>query len=202
MILSPPSSHLIRTLRRSGSCSRAKAFRTRTSPRLFVSGAPFKDVAGLESKGYTRTQIVTYLDQGSTPAQLGQLKDQGYEPTEIAAIMSKLKAPASKQQGGAGGGGATTPDTISIEIKFVIVSSGNVTPTWKLLRVSASSGSAPLFGMGRTRTHDLIITIGPNNTATANTHLASQIGNSVSTANQAVLGTSPSNFTPLSFFGF
>ena len=183
---------------------KSKGFQDADITKIIVSGASFKDVAGLEAKGYAQIDIVNYLDKGATPAQLGQLKDQGYEHSEIAAIMSKLKASASKQQGGAGGGGATTPDTISIEIKFVIVSSGNVTPTWKLLRVSASTGSAPLFGMGRTRTHDLIITIGPNNTATANTHLASQIGNSVSTANQAVLGTSQSNptFTPLSLFGF
>jgi hypothetical protein len=197
-----PSTAARETLADERNLLRSKGFLDTDITKIIVSGASFKDVTGLESKGYARIDIVNYLDQGATPAQLGQLKDQGYEHSEIAAIMSKLKAPASKQQGGAGGGGGTTPDTISIEIKFVIVSSGNVTPTWKLLRVSASSGSAPLFGMGRTRTHDLIITIGPNNTATANTHLASQIGNSVSTSNQAVLGTSPSNFTPLSFFGF
>jgi hypothetical protein len=83
-----------------------------------------------------------------------------------------------------GGGGGTAPDTLSIEIKFIIVTNGNVTPTWKLLRVSANTGSAPLFSLGRIRTHDLIITIGPNNQQTLNTHLASQIGNAVSNGNQ------------------
>jgi hypothetical protein len=75
----------------------------------------------------------------------------------------------------AGGGKKTKADTISYEIKFVIISNGNVTPTWKLVKVSANTASAPLFGVGRTRTHDLIITIGPNTIATDNSSLASQI---------------------------
>jgi hypothetical protein len=86
--------------------------------------------------------------------------------------------------GSSSGGGGTTPDTLSIEIKFIIVTNGNVTPTWKLLRVSANT-TGSLLGLGRTRTHDVIITIGPNNQLTLNTHLASQIGNAVSNGNQA-----------------
>lgn len=79
------------------------------------------------------------------------------------------------------------PDTVSLEIKFIIVSSGNVTPTWKLVRVTANNGNSPLFAAGRTRTHDLIITIGPSkDTKTANTHLASQIGQAVGSANRAI----------------
>ena len=84
-------------------------------------------------------------------------------------------------------------DTVTYEIKFVIVSSGNVTPTWKLVRVSANTGALPFFNAGRTRTHDLIITIGPSEGARAQqasqTHLASQIGNAVSNANRALLAT-------------
>jgi hypothetical protein len=30
------------------------------------------------------------------------------------------------------------PDTVSYEIKFLVVSSGNITPTWKLVHVSAN----------------------------------------------------------------
>ena len=47
-------------------------------------------------------EIGQYLGQGATPVQLQQLKEQGYEPSEIVAIVSKVKASASKQQGGAG----------------------------------------------------------------------------------------------------
>ncbi len=40
---------------------------------------------------------------------------------------------------GPAAGSGLKPDTVSYEIKFIIVSSGNVTPTWKLLRVSANT---------------------------------------------------------------
>jgi len=84
-------------------------------------------------------------------------------------------------------GSGSSPDTVSLEIKFIIVSNGNISPTWKLVRVTANNGSAPLFATGRTRTHDLIITIGPSNQKTLNTHLASQIGQAVSSGNQSLL---------------
>jgi hypothetical protein len=97
----------------------------------------------------------------------------------------------SGSQGGGGSGaqgGGPRPDTVSYQIKFVIISSGNITPTWKLIRFSANTGSVPFFGTGRTRTHDLIITVGPPTTATANRHLASEIGAAVN-ANRNVQGS-------------
>ena len=51
---------------------------------------------------------------------------------------------------------------------------GRVTPTWKLVNVSANTGNVPFSNVGRTRTHDLFITIGPNNQQTINSHVASQ----------------------------
>ena len=83
-------------------------------------------------------------------------------------------------------GGSTKPESISYEVKFIIVSSGTVTPTWKLMRISANT-SGTLFGAGRTRNHDLIITIGPETTQTNSSHLASQIGAAVSNGNAAIL---------------
>jgi hypothetical protein len=80
-----------------------------------------------------------------------------------------------------------------------VVSSGNATPQWNLVRVSANTGS-PFFDMNRTRTHDLIITIGPGKVEMQQTpngqtvarvvptqgaqdaHLASQIGLAVANA--------------------
>jgi hypothetical protein len=89
-----------------------------------------------------------------------------------------------------------TPDVVSYEVKFVIISSGSVTPTWKLVRLSANTG-LPFFNTGRTRTHDLIITIGPGAsspqaTQANNAHLALQIGNAVSNANRAGYNPPPS----------
>ena len=37
----------------------------------------------------------------------------------------------------------------------------NVTPTWKLARVATSGGSTGMFDVNRTKTSDLIVSIGP-----------------------------------------
>lgn len=61
-----------------------------------------------------------------------------------------------------GGAGKTAKlDVYSYEIKFVAVTNGSINPTWKLVNVSAGTGSLPLANTGRTRTHDLILTFGP-----------------------------------------
>ena len=92
----------------------------------------------------------------------------------------KTSSGGSSSGGGksSSGGGGFNQDSFSREIKFNIVSSGNITPTWKLVQVSANTGGT-FFSAGRTRIHDLIITIGPPTTRTANDFLASQIGQSV-----------------------
>ncbi|WP_396604498.1 hypothetical protein ACFLEY_02245 [Bradyrhizobium sp. YCK136] len=82
---------------------------------------------------------------------------------------------------------ASKKDVIAHEITFVILYSGNVTPSWKLLRVSANTGSLPLLGTQRSRTQDLIISMGPTteagpSQAQQNAALASQIGIAVANA--------------------
>jgi len=79
------------------------------------------------------------------------------------------------------GGGGLPQDSFSQEIKFIIVSTGNIQPTWKLIQLSANTGNTPFFSTGRTRTHDLIITIGPPTQRTTNDFLATQIGQAVRT---------------------
>jgi hypothetical protein len=54
-----------------------------------------------------------------------------------------------------------TSGVLSHEVRFDIVSSGNINPTWKLVLVSADTGSNPLFNTSRDRTQDLTITLGP-----------------------------------------
>ncbi len=51
-------------------------------------------------------------------------------------------------------------EVLSYDVKFDILSSGNVTPTWKLVRVTTSS--ANLFSAKRDRTHEMILTFGPS----------------------------------------
>lgn len=142
---------------------------------------------------------------GTTSSSPFIVDDLGIQSWLEDAMWTNIFIPSTAGAGGqsmTGAGSATgpsgssskapssgTPDTISLEIKFVIQTSGNITPTWKLIRLSANSGSLPLAAVGRTRTHDLIITIGPNKTATTNSHLASQIGQAVGSSNRLLLTT-------------
>lgn len=71
-------------------------------------------------------------------------------------------------------------NAITHEVTFKVITSGNITPMWKLVHATITP-SPPLFMASRTRTHDLLITFGPNNqgqlaTPAANTFLAAQIG--------------------------
>jgi hypothetical protein len=95
-------------------------------------------------------------------------------PVKKTEDASPIREAYAQAPGGGGGGASVKPDTISYEIKFVIVTSGNINPTWKLVKFSANTGAAPFVVAGRTRTHDLVITIGPNDTDTANAHFINQ----------------------------
>ena len=79
---------------------------------------------------------------------------------------------------GGGGGGSLGPFSVSTEFKFVIVTNGNITPTWKLLQVTANN-SGTLLSAGRTRTHDLIITIGPQGSDTASANFVLQLSSGI-----------------------
>jgi len=50
---------------------------------------------------------------------------------------------------------------ISHEVKFVVMTSGTVTPAWKLSRVVSVNSAGTFFSAQRNRTHDLTITLGP-----------------------------------------
>jgi hypothetical protein len=98
---------------------------------------------------------------------------------------------------------------ISHHVTFDVNVTGNVTPTWKLVNVSANTGSGTLIGGTRDRKDDLLITMGPTeikppgtptadgtptaggtkgpSTAAINSHLAAQIGQAVATAIQATI---------------
>jgi hypothetical protein len=55
---------------------------------------------------------------------------------------------------------AVKTNVLQHEVKFEIVTSGTVNPSWKLARVFVNP-AGNLFSAGRTRTHDLLITLGP-----------------------------------------
>jgi hypothetical protein len=95
-------------------------------------------------------------------------------------------------------------EVLQHEVKFAVVSSANVTPGFKLSRVDINQDGS-FLSTGRTRTHDLLLTLGPVDTeiviprgtpgfvargkrknapsaAAANSHLAAEIGLAVSNA--------------------
>jgi len=77
---------------------------------------------------------------------------------DAVVINSQLRSSRSEDTG-IGKALGEKSDSFSYDIKFAIVSSGNITPTWKLVRISTAS--SPLLDEARTRTHELLITIGP-----------------------------------------
>jgi hypothetical protein len=65
-------------------------------------------------------------------------------------------------------------NVISHEVKFLVVSSGNITPGWKLTRVSVNQ-TGSLLSFTRNRTHDLTITFGPTSATVVETILNGRI---------------------------
>jgi hypothetical protein len=80
------------------------------------------------------------------------------------------------------------PQTLTTEITFIVAGSGNVTPTWKLIPTSFNTASATFFGLGRTQTDDIIITISATD-ALATT--AQNIAKTTSGFSTALNGVSP-----------
>lgn len=80
------------------------------------------------------------------------------------------------------------------QVSFLVESSGNVTPSWKLVDIAANTGG-PFFGVSRNRKDILLITMGPTQLADAgrklktsrvvpsdavnNAHYSKQTGNNV-----------------------
>jgi hypothetical protein len=94
---------------------------------------------------------------GSSPFLRSEL---GIEDFLMQAVPGAIAFHSSEPAKG-GAGKSAKLDVLTYEIKFVVVSNGNITPTWKLVNVTASSGNLPLLSLGRTRTNDLILTFGP-----------------------------------------
>jgi hypothetical protein len=80
----------------------------------------------------------------------------------------------------------TAPNALSHQVTFEIITTGTVTPAWKLIKASVNQTGTP-FSATRDRKHDLLITLGPKDTggqdmlaATAQQlHFSAQIGQAV-----------------------
>jgi hypothetical protein len=95
--------------------------------------------------------------RGSSPLLRSDLGIEAYlrEATPASLIFS------SSAQAAGGAGKTSKYDVFSYEIKFVVITSGSISPVWKLVNLNAGTGSLPLANAGRTRTHDLTLTFGP-----------------------------------------
>jgi hypothetical protein len=111
-----------------------------------------------------------------------------------SALIQQNAIPSSPELKGS----FTKLDVISYDVKFIVITTGTVTPTWKFLTLTAGTGT-PGASANRTRTHELILTLGPSDTtvvtkngkkmvvsapsgAASQLHFASEIGQAVSSA--------------------
>jgi hypothetical protein len=106
-------------------------------------------------------KLVQWLQDQVTPVATGEVN----QPTSSSGIFKQ--------------------NVLSHEVKFEVVSTGGITPAWKLVRANFNQ-SGTFFSGTRDRIHDLIITMGPGDStgltteAANDAHLASQIGLAVS----------------------
>jgi hypothetical protein len=132
--------------------------------------------------------------------------DQSPHPTGSLLIQSDLKLRewllSQVLNVGTGESGVPTSantllkqNALSHEVKFEVVSTGSLTPSWKLVNVTVNQ-TGTFFSTTRDRTHDLLITFGPTDPNTPGlsgaayaSYLASQIGLAIS--EQVKSGISP-----------
>ena len=109
----------------------------------------------VETSCRKNTEDFQDLDRhGSSPLLSGDL---GIATWLRGALHAQTAIPSSllpKSQ-------ATKLDVLSYDIKFIIITNGTINPTWRLVSLSTAVGALPLFSANRTRTHDLLLTLGP-----------------------------------------
>lgn len=122
------------------------------------------------------------------------------QAVEVGDFLKSSRADETGAGPPLGGSAARASDSISYNIKYIIITSANVSPVWKLVRLNANTSST-LYDANRTRTHELILTIGPANlklvrtkngfvvagdggptAAVQSSHFAQQIGSSIASA--------------------
>lgn len=97
------------------------------------------------------------IDQSGSSPLLSDLKIYDYLQSAVFQSAGFPSSPAAK-----GGAGKTARlDVFSYQVKFVIVTSAGLSPSFRLAAFTAGTANLPLLSAGRTRTHDLILTFGP-----------------------------------------
>jgi hypothetical protein len=104
-------------------------------------------------------RLVDISHEGSSPLISGNL---GIDAWLKGALIQQSAIPSSPELKGS----FTKLDVISYDVKFIIITTGTATPMWKFVNLTAGTG-APFVSANRTRTHELILTLGPSDTTTS-----------------------------------
>jgi hypothetical protein len=136
---------------------------------------------------YKRAYCATGVHMGHSTSLLLQsdLKLKEWLLDQFSTVATGEVTPPSDPSG------PLARNVISHEVKFVVSTSGSITPAWTLVAATINQ-TPPLFAGNRDRTHDLTITFGPDHAGglaqpAADAHLAKLIGLSVSTNLQPLL---------------
>jgi hypothetical protein len=169
---------------------------------LFGGASVSSDATRVETLNYYYTVKELYrFGKGCSPNTIASFAEH---PTGSLLIQSDLKLKewllAVIQSQAVGDISITEnnkngKNAITHQVTFGIITSGNITPTWKLAHATINP-TVPLFLASRNRMHDLLITFGPNveapdgsnslgvGTPAAGANLAAQIG--IANSNQMI----------------
>ena len=154
-----------RILRVAGSAQKARGGRHGAQPARPCHHGEGPNIEGdLKFREWLEATILPTQSPGTT-GQLPILTDASLQAQPAVAGAAEAKGTAQPA------GAATTAltkeapkpppfDIISHEVNFVVVAGGNITPTWTLVTFSANTGNSPLIGATRTRTNNVLITMG------------------------------------------
>jgi hypothetical protein len=116
--------------------------------------------------------------------------DLGIQKWLFDALYADFWTPSSQLTKNADG--AFKQEYLSYHVRFIVISGGSATPTWKLVRFTSGNGNLPLLSANRTRTHDVLMTFGPAfkpgspNLATTS-HTIQEFGIAASNGNRTIL---------------
>ncbi|HEY5777911.1 MAG TPA: hypothetical protein VIT00_04190 [Terrimicrobiaceae bacterium] len=133
----------------------------------------------LQSKSENPCGSEERQEQGSSLLLVNEL---GITEWFVDSLRSRNFLPSSE---GTKGDPFYKQDFLSYRVKFVVISSGSATPTWKMVHLTSGNGGLPLVTANRTRTHELLLTFGPTFKAgslnlAVNSHAAQELGIAVS----------------------
>ena len=139
-----------------------------SAPSYYPRGTPFPLQSDLRIAEWLRAAAYpTFRGEAEQRAAVNLADDGSAVDAEtlrteaVLADQAEQYAPELVTASSAGAAGQNS-QAITHEIKFEVITSGNITPTWHLVRVSANTnGGTNLFNTSRDRTSDLLITLAP-----------------------------------------